>query len=161
MPRLLYPVSLAAIALAGCDVQHSSADKAKDVHIAVSDTDNKVSLDIPAINANLTLPAIKLGENVDMDGITLPPDSSIRGVDVTDDAKNRSDGGRVHLAFANKASPDAVLAHFRQAIPAAGYTLTDPGGGALSGVKGNKHFALAVQADGSGSRSTVDLTGRD
>jgi hypothetical protein len=166
MPRLLYPLSLAAIALAatgltGCDVQHSSADKTKDVHIAVSDKDNKVSLDIPGINANVTLPAINLGENIDMDGIKLPPDSSVRGVDVVDHDKTSADGGRVHLAFVNKASPDAVLAHFRQAIPDAGYTLTDPGGGALSGVKGKKRFALAVLPDGSGSRATVDLTGRD
>jgi len=160
MPRKLYPITLAAIALGGCDVQHSSAGKNKDVHVAVSDTDNKVSLDIPAIDTKVSLPAIKLGEDLDMDGITLPPESSIRGVDVIGE-KNEKDGGRVHLAFVNKASSDAVLAHFRKAIPAAGFTLADPGGGALSGAKGEKHFAVAVEPDGSGSRATVDLTGRD
>jgi hypothetical protein len=160
-------IALGALALGGCDLQHSSAGQDKDVHIALSNngSSGKVSLDIPAINANLTLPAINLGEHLDMDGIKLPPNSSVRGVDVQGDGDNArdaaDDSGRVRLTFVNTARPDAMLAYFRQALSDAGYTLTDPGGGALSGIKGGKRFAFAVQPDGSGSRASIDLTERE
>ena len=158
------------LALSACHGSHvnwssDDTDRGDNVHIAIagSDGNNQVALNIPGLNAKLALPGLKLGDHLDLNGITLAPNTKVGGVDIVahDHAAGAGSDGHVRIAFTNPDAPAALVAYYRSAASAAGYEAIVANAGAVTAHKGGKQFALAVQPQGAGSTGQITLTGND
>lgn len=158
---------LASAALLLISACHASVNIGDDkdgggnVHLSMGDGKDKdqVSLNVPGLSAKVSMPDMHLGSHMDMDGITLAPDSDVKTVDVQGDDKSAQDEGRVHMEFTNKGTPAALIDYYRKAATDAGYSNVAATATGLSATKGQKQFALAVAPDGAGSRGTITIRG--
>ena len=156
------------LALAAC---HASVERTerdpqdKSVHIAMDQGGDRdqVSMNIPGLDAKVALPMIDLGRHVDLDGIKLAPDTHVSAIDVT--AKDTDEGnkgdGRVRLSFASPQTPAALIDYYRRSATQAGYGNVTASTDVLTANKQDKAFALAVAADGKGSRGTITVGRKD
>lgn len=167
--RLMLISSLLALsACHGSSVRWSSDEAGKDkhVHIAIAglDGNNQVALNIPGINANLSLPGLKLGEHIDLNGIKLAPDTKVGNVDIVahdhDGAAAGSDG-HVRIDFTNPDAPAALIAYYARAATEAGYAAIVSNADGLTARKGAKQFALALRPQAGGSEGRITITGDD
>jgi len=162
--------TLPLLALAAChaDVDMSDAGNSQDgdnVHIAMKDNKDGgsgVSVNVPGFNASVSLPNINLAGHVDLDGIKLAPNTHVDGLNV--DARNGNNGngeGIVHMSFTNSDGPAAVIDYYARSAADAGYGAIARTGNSLSAKKDDKTFAVEIAPDGSGSKGTITITGRD
>jgi hypothetical protein len=163
---------LPLLALAAChaDVDVSDVGNSQsgdNVHVAMKD-DGKggsaVSVKVPGFNADVSLPQIDLGGHVDLDGITLAPKTKVGGIDVNahDTGPGDKNGeGKVQLSFTNPDAPAALIDHYARSALDAGYGAIARTGSSLTAQKAEKNFALEVVPDGSGSRGTITISGKD
>ncbi len=171
--RLISHAALVSLtALAACHASVDLADDARNggdnVHIAMNDDTrkNSVSLKVPGLSANVTLPGINLGEHIDMDGIQIAPNTSVKTVDVQGDDDNDgkgkgADDNSVRIAFTNPGTPGSLIDYYRKAAADAGYDSVAATGTGVSATKARKQFALSVSPDGSGSRGAITMRGPD
>jgi hypothetical protein len=170
MRKRLILCSIPLIALAAChgkvDIGDAdSNDSDGNVHIALGDAaggNGSVSVDVPGFKANVSLPGINLGNHVDLDGIKLAPGTKLSGMNV--DAKDNGgegDSGTVQMHFTNPQAPGAVLDHYAKSAADAGYGAIARADNKLSAKKDEKSFAVEISPDGSGSRGTITVTGKD
>lgn len=163
---------LPLIALAAChadvDVSDTSnTQKGENVHIAMKDNGgggSAVSVKVPGFDANVSLPAIDLGSHVDLDGIKLAPHTKVSGLDVNahDTGPGDNDGeGQVRLKFTNSDRPAAVIDHYARSAAEAGYGVVARTDSSLDARKNEKSFLLQITPDGSGSRGTITVSGKD
>ena len=165
-PRLIAGLLLAT-ALAGCGRRkdHTDTDTAT---ISFAGLDNSadgnaagdaqtVSVSVPGFSAKLNMPGLNLGaKDMNIDGIALHPGASVSGMQVMGAAGDGSGGeghGTVELRFADPAPPAQVLAYYRQAAAAAGWTETPPAAGqqfAATKPKESGTQALALQIGAAG-----------
>lgn len=154
------PMLLILPALAGgCDggAGGSAADRdGKAVHVA-GGGGGGVSVSVPGLDASLTLPGMDLSRHVDLDGIRVAPGSTVRTVDVGG-GHGAGEGG-VRLAFTSPRSPAALIDYYARAAERAGFAPVVRAGDGVSAARGDRRFALAVAADGAGSRGTISLGG--
>ena len=162
--------TLPLLVLAAChaDVDMSDAGNGQDgdnVHIAMQDNKDGgsgVSVNVPGFNANVSLPNINLAGHVDLDGIKLAPNSHVSGINVdAQDSKNGNGEGTVRMAFTNTDGPTAVLDHYARSAADAGYGAIARTDTSLSAKKDDKTFAVEIGPDGSGSKGTITITGKD
>ena len=162
--------SIPLLILAAChgkvDIGDTDAnDSDGNVHIAMGDAaggNGSVSVDVPGFKANVSLPAINLGNHVDLDGIKLAPGTKVSGMNV--DAKDNGgdgDSGTVQMHFTSPQPPGAVLDHYAKSAVDAGYGAIARTGTSLSAKKDEKSFTVEISPDGSGSRGTIMMTGKD
>lgn len=164
----LCTLPLAVLAACHANVNVSDADNAQDgdnVHIAMQDNKDGgsgVSVNVPGFNANVSLPNINLAGHVDLDGIKLAPNSHVSGLNVdAQDGKNGDGRGVVHMSFTNTDGPGTVLDHYARSAVDAGYGAIARTGSSLSAKKDDKTFAVEIAPDGSGSKGTITITGKD
>lgn len=170
MRKHLILSSIPFLALAAChgkvdigDADGNGSDG--NVHIAMGDAaggNGSVSIDTPGFKANVSLPGIDIGSHVDLDGIKLAPGTKVGGMNV--DAKDNGgdgDSGTVQMHFTNPQGPGAVLDHYAKSAADAGYGEIARTGASLTAKKDRKSFAVEVSPDGSGSRGTITVTGKD
>ncbi|HMI17966.1 MAG TPA: hypothetical protein VK533_00340 [Sphingomonas sp.] len=172
MRKSLILCSIPLLALAAChaDVDVSDVGNGQDgdnVHIAMQDKKDggsDVSVNVPGFNANVSLPHINLAGHMDLDGIKLAPNTKVSGlnVDAHDDDKGTNNGeGVVRMAFTNTDGPAAVIDHYARSAADAGYGDIARTGSSLSAKKDDKTFAVEIGPDGSGSKGTITITGKD
>lgn len=159
--RFVPLAACALLALSACHANVDVGDEAKDagdnVHIAMAggDAKDQVSIQVPGLSANVTLPGLNLGSHLDLDGITLAPGTAVRTVDVQDHDKGAGDANRVKLDFTNAGTPASLIDYYRKAAADAGYTGVAATAAGVSATKGQRQFALSVSPEGSGSRGEI------
>lgn len=113
-------------------------------------------LTTPLFNAQIALPADAIGgADFDMNGVPLPPGSTVRGMKV--DADATPDQPTLTLRFASPQSPTQVRDWLLPRLRDVGYTV-EPGARGLSGTTDQgKLFRLALAPDAAGSTGTIEL----
>ena len=165
---------LCTLPLAGLAACHSSVDisdvgngqDGDNVHIAMQDKKDggsAVAVNVPGFNANISLPNINLAGHMDLDGITLAPNSHVSGlnVDAQGGSKNDNGEGVVRMNFTNSDGPATVIDHYARSAADAGYGELVRTGTSLSAKKDDKTFAIEIAPDGNGSKGTITITGKD
>lgn len=168
MHKSVINCALPLLALAAChahvDVGDRNDQSGDNVHVAMKDNGaggSAVSVNVPGFNANVSLPGLDLGSHVDLDGITLAPDTKVSGINVdAQDGPGNRDEGNVRLGFTNPHAPAAVIDHYARSAAAAGYAGITRANGSISARKDDKTFSVSVTPDGSGSRGTITVQGR-
>ena len=162
------PLTVALLALSAChasvDVGNEAKEQGDNVHIAMRGGDSKdhVSIQVPGLSANVTLPGLNLAGHVNLDGITLEPATEVKTVDVQDHDDDAGDSGhRVTLDFTNPGAPASLIEYYRKAAGDAGYTAVAATATGVSAAKGKKKFALSVAPEAKGSRGRIVMSGAD
>jgi hypothetical protein len=119
-----------------------------------------LAIDTPAFAGRVNIPGLSIGgEDMDLDGMKLPPGSSVTGIKV-DAPETGKD--QVRIAFTSTGAAAAVADHFRAQAKAAGYTLAP---GAALDVRGarpdGESFALTVTPAGAGATGALLLLDKD
>jgi len=164
---------LCTLPLAGLAACHSSVDisdvgngqDGDNVHIAMQDKKDggsAVAVNVPGFKANVSLPNINLAGHMDLDGIKLAPNSHVSGLDVdAQDGKNGNGEGTVNMSFTDSDGPAAVIDHYARSAADAGYGELVRTATSLSAKKDDKTFAVEIAPDGTGSKGTITITGKD
>jgi hypothetical protein len=170
MRLILCTLPLTALAACHADVDVSDISNGQDgdnVHIAMQDKKDggsDVSVNVPGFNASVSLPSINLAGHMDLDGIKLAPNSKVSGlnVDAHDNDKGDNNGeGVVRMSFTNSDNPATVIDHYAKSAADAGYGDIVRTSSSLSAKKDDKTFAVEIGPDGSGSKGTITITGKD
>jgi len=144
--------------LAACNVHSkNSADAGENVSIH-ADESGHIAFNLPIVEGQVKVPTSFMHNgNVDIDGVKLPPGSSVTGFNL--DAHN--EGATVDISFTAPASPDAVRSYFvdqfkKQDVDAA---LT---GDAVSGKsKDGSAFVIHVAQAQTGSQGKIEIQSKD
>jgi len=166
---ILCTLSLAGLAACHAKVDVSETGNSQDgdnVHIAMQnkkDGGSAVAVNVPGFNANISLPSVNLAGHMDLDGITLAPNTHVSGlnVDAQDGGKDDNGQGVVRMNFTNSEGPAAVIDHYARSAIDAGYGGLVRTGTSLSAKKDDKTFAVEIAPDGNGSKGTITITGKD
>ena len=156
------PLALASLLLlAGCGDGPGTA-----ISITGNDSDSgggfaatatksgEIAIKAPGFSGNMKLPAIKLdASNFDLNGVKLPPGSSIDTLDIG--ARNGAEG--LTVRFSSPISPAAVHDWFAPKLQAAGFKLADSGSGLTGTTEDGKPFRLTLNPSG-GDASTGEIT---
>ncbi len=171
MRTRLFLCTLAFAGLAACHgkVDISDVGNGQDgdnVHIAMQDKKDggsAVAVNAPGFKANISLPSINLAGHMDLDGITLAPNTHVSGINVDAQGGGKDDNGEgaVRMTFTNSDGPAAVIDHYARSAADAGYGELVRTGGSLSAKKDDKTFAIEIAPDGSGSKGTITMQGKD
>jgi hypothetical protein len=168
-------IILLPLALAACDI-HTTDDNGDNVHVSfssgnvsakVGDKDgrrgaDRLSVNIPGFNANLSLPGLKLGGAMDLDGVKMAPGTAVTSMDVNGkDGPGTEDHGTVRIAFTNPDPAGKLLDYYRSALTQAGFTLDAGDAGGLKARKQDKSFAVQLAPAGNGSQGTITILGDD
>jgi hypothetical protein len=164
---ILCTLPLALLAACHVKVNSSDADNGQEgdnVQIAVQDKDgggSGVSVNVPGFKADVTLPNINLAGHMDLDGITLAPNTHVSGLNVVADNDDKNGKGVVRMDFTNTGAPAGVIDHYAKSAADAGYGEIARTGTSLSAKKDDKTFAVTIGPDGQGSKGTITITGKD
>jgi len=166
---ILCTLPLAALAACHAKVDMSDSGNSQDgdnVHIAMADNKDGgsgVSVNAPGFKADVQLPNINMAGHMDLDGIKLAPNSHVNGlnVDAQDNGKEGNGQGTVRMGFTNTDGPAIVIDHYARSAADAGYGDIVRTATSLSAKKDDKTFALEIGPDGSGSKGTITISGKD
>jgi len=170
MRTRLFLCTLPLASLAAChgnvDIGDGNSQDGDNVHIAMQDKKDggsAVAVNVPGFKANVSLPDINLAGHVDLDRIKLAPNTHVSGlnVDAQDGGKDDNGQGVVRMTFTNSDGPAAVIDHYARSAADAGYSDLVRTGSSLSAKKDDKTFAVEIAPDGSGSKGTITITGKD
>lgn len=118
---------------------------------------SRFELTTPLFNAQVALPADAMGgADFDMNGVPLPPGSTVRGMKVNADAG--SGEPTLTLRFASPQPPIAVRDWLLPRLRDVGYTLSAQPTGLAGTTDEGEPFRLALNPDGAGSAGTIELT---
>jgi len=144
--------------LAGCNV-HSKNPANGDENVSIhADESGHISFNLPIAEGQVKVPtAFMHNGNVDIDGVKLPPGSSVTGFNL--DAHNQ--GATIDMSFTAPGSPDEVRSYFidqfkKQDVDAA------LSGGAVSGKsKDGSAFVIHVAQAQAGSQGKIEIQSKD
>lgn len=124
---------------------------------ATAGKDGRIAIDAPGFKGSFDLPSIKLdASNFDLDGVKLPPDSSISSMNVS----GEGDNGGLSLSFRSPREAAAVRDWFESRLKSAGYSVTAAGDALKGTTDEGKPFSLTTKAAGPGaSESTIVIGG--
>ena len=153
------------LALAGChaniDTSGKDVDRSGDnVQVAMKDDGaggSAVSVKVPGVNANVSLPGLNLSSHVDLNGITLAPDTKVSTINVDAQDKGAADQGKVQLTFTNPHGVSDLLDHYAASAKSAGYGAIARSTTGLTATKGDASVAVEALPDGTGSRGTITV----
>ena len=82
-------------------------------------------------------------------------------VDAQDKGGDGDSSGTVRMSFTNKQPPAPVIDHYAKSAVDAGYGDIARTESSLSASKDDKSFVLAISPDGTGSKGTITISGKD
>jgi hypothetical protein len=161
--RTMMVGAAALLGLAGChsDVDWSTDETANGSDVALSmrtgEDGDRMSVKLPILNADIALPKLQLGENMDLNGMKLAPGTRVRNLDVTD----KDTGGEVRIGFSSPQGPPELIAYYKAAAASAGYRDIQAGMASLKARKADDSFSLMLRPEGAGSGGTITITDRN
>lgn len=127
--------------------------------VSLKSGEDGVAIDVPGFSAKVKVPGLDInGADMDIDGMALAANTTVTRVDVTgDDAAGGGD--IVRIGFTSTDAPATLIAHYRQAGQAAGFTMASDGQRKASGEKaGGKRFAVTAAPAGTGATGEIVVT---
>lgn len=119
-----------------------------------NDGATKVAVNIPGLQGQFKLPALKLGKaDVDIGGVKLYPGTRVTGVDVAGQ-EGRSEGGMI-VKFDSDAAPSAIQTYYLNAFREKGLSAAAKGSGVSGRDEDGRPFHIDLNAQGTGTRGTI------
>lgn len=144
--------------LAGCNV-HSKNPANGDENVSVhADDSGHISFNLPIGQGELKLPTTMMHNgNFDIDGVKLPPESSVNGFNL--DAHDK--GATVDLSFTNPKSPDEVRSYFLDQFKKQGVEAALSGDSVAGKSKDGSPFTIEVSSAAGGSQGKIMVQDKD
>jgi hypothetical protein len=144
--------------LAGCNV-HSKNPANGDENVSVhADDSGHISFNLPIGQGELELPTTMMHNgNFDIDGVKLPPESSVNGFNL--DAHDK--GATVDLSFTNPKSPDEVRSYFLDQFKKQGVEAALSGDSVAGKSKDGSPFTIEVSSAAGGSQGKIMVQDKD
>ena len=149
---------LMLLPLAACNVQSKKPVSGDDNVTIKADESGNVAFDLPFVKGQMKVPSgFMHNGDFDIDGVKLPPGSSVTGFSVF----ARDKGSTVNMTFNTPTSPDDTRSYFvdqfkRQDVEAA------VAGDAVTGTtKDGDPFTIQVSPTANGSQGKIVIQGKD
>lgn len=151
-------VLIAVPLLAGCHVHYSNpADSDENVSINADEGGN-ISFNLPIAQGQVKVPGgFMHNGNVDIDGVKLPPGSSVTGFNM--DAHGQ--GATVNMSFTATPSPDEVRSYFVDQFKKQGVEAAIAGDSVTGKSKDGSDFTIQVSQAGGGSQGKIVIQSKD
>lgn len=119
-----------------------------------------VSVDLPVIQGKFRLPALKIGTDVDIEGVKLYPGTKVTGIDIAGE-EGHSDGS-LAIRFLSDAAPAALRRYYLDAFKEKGMAVTSSAYSISGRGENGKPFRIDLepQDDGSGTSGTIRFGAR-
>ena len=149
---------LALPLLASCNV-HSKNPANGDDNVSIrADENGNIAFNLPIAQGQLKIPSgFMHNGNVDIDGVKLPPGSSVSGFNM--DAHDH--GATVNMNFTAPASPDEVRRYFVDQFKKQGVEAAIAGDAVTGESKDGSPFTIQVSQAGSGSQGKIVIQSKD
>jgi len=156
MNRLAFLLALPL--LAGCNV-HSKNPANGDDNVSIrADENGNIAFNLPIAQGQLKIPSgFMHNGNVDIDGVKLPPGSSVSGFNM--DAHDH--GATVNMNFTAPGSPDEVRSYFVDQFKKQGVEAAIAGDAVTGESKDGSPFTIQVSQAGSGSQGRIAIQSKD
>lgn len=143
---------LCPLLLAGCDV-HSKNPASGDDNVTIqADENGHIAFNLPIAQGQIKVPtAMMHNGNLDIDGVKLPPGSSVTGFSV--DAHDKA--ATVNMSFNNPTAPEQVRSYFVDEFRKQGVVATLAGDTVNGTSKDGSAFAIQVTPAASGSQGKI------
>lgn len=144
--------------LACCNV-HSKNPASGDGNVSFHADDNgHISFNLPIAQGQLKLPTSMMHNgNFDIDGVKLPPGSSVNGFNI--DAHDK--GATIDMSFTNAKSPDDVRSYFIDQFKKQGIEATLSGDSVTGKSKDGSPFTIEVSSSAGGSQGKIVVQDKD
>ena len=153
------PLALLALPLlAGCNVHSKNpAEGDENVTIQADETGN-IAFNLPFAQGQVKVPSgFMHNGNVDIDGVKLPPGSSVTGFSVF----ARDKGSLVNMSFTAPGSPDQVRSYFVGEFRKQGVEASLSGDSIAGKSKDGSPFTIAVSPGPNGSQGKIEIQDKD
>ena len=156
MNRLAFLLALPL--LAGCNV-HSKNPANGDDNVSIrADENGNIAFNLPIAQGQLKIPSgFMHNGNVDIDGVKLPPGSSVSGFNM--DAHDH--GATVNMNFTTPRSPDEVRSYFVDQFKKQGVDAAVAGDAVTGKSKDGSPFAIQVSQAATGSQGKIVIQSKD
>lgn len=163
-------IPFAALALAACSDEeekegtsisiNARSESGKDVVIDADGKTGAVRVQLPGVNADLTLPKVML-DNADFDiaGVELYPGSSVRSLNVVADKSAGKDTAMVRVDFVAPADPGTVQNWFVKEFASHSVDVNTTGKGVSGKTTEGDAFSIDFTADGAKTNGTIKIVG--
>lgn len=150
---------LAVPLLAGCNV-HSKNPANGDENVSIhADETGNIAFNLPIAQGQVKVPSgFMHGGDVDIDGVKLPPGSSVTGFNL--DA-HEDKGANVDMSFTAPSSPDQVRSYFLDGFKKQGVEASLAGDSISGKSKDGSLFTIQVGPGPSGSQGKIVFTDKD
>jgi hypothetical protein len=138
---------------------HSKNPANGDENVSVhADDSGHISFNLPIGQGELKLPTTMMHNgNFDIDGVKLPPESSVNGFNL--DAHDK--GATVDLSFTNPKSPDEVRSYFLDQFKKQGVEAALSGDSVAGKSKDGSPFTIEVSSAAGGSQGKIMVQDKD
>jgi hypothetical protein len=149
---------LALPLLAGCNV-HSKNPANGDENVTIqADENGSIAFNLPIAEGKLKVPAgFMHNGNFDIDGVKLPPGSSVTGFSVF----ARDKGSTVNMSFNAPGSPDQVRSYFVDQFKKQGVEAALAGNAVSGKSKDGNSFTIEVSPGANGSQGKIVIEDKD
>ncbi|MFS0737366.1 hypothetical protein ABC347_09975 [Sphingomonas sp. 1P06PA] len=126
--------------------------------VSLKSGDNGVAIDVPGFSAKVKIPGLDIdGAEMDIDGMALAANTTVTRVDVVGDDAAKG-GDVVKIGFTSTDAPAKLIAHYREAGKAAGFTMTGDARSASGEKPGGKRFAVTTSPAANGASGEIVVT---
>ena len=164
-------IPFAALALTACDKNdgkegtsvsiNAKSESGKDVVINADGKTGAVRVQLPGVNADLTLPKVMLDNaDFDIDGVELYPGSNVRSLNVVADKSGGKDAANVKVSFSAPAAPETVRDWFAKEFADNAMTVKTAGERLTGTTKDGDAFSIDFAPDGAkATNGTIEIIG--
>ena len=162
MLRLL-TLALIAVPLAACDggggnsTQISISSEDGDGNTSIIAKGGNYSIHAPGFSGSFKLPGLAIqGDDLDIDGVKLPPKSRITAIDAKD---GHGDNDHATIRFETEMGPGEALTWLKTKMLARGYRVETRASGLAGATHDGSKFTLDLTAKGNGTSGVYSVTG--
>lgn len=144
--------------LVGCDVHSKNPANGDDNVTINADDSGHISFNLPIGQGQLKVPTGFMHKgDFDIDGVKLPPGSSITGFSVF----ARDQGSIVDMSFNAPTSPDEVRSYFVEQFKKQGMEAALSGDSVTGKTKDGSPFTINVGSASNGSQGKIEVQSKD
>ena len=144
--------------LAGCNVHSKNPASDEDNVTIHADEGGNIAFNLPFMQGQVKVPAEMMHNgNFDIDGVKLPPGSSVTGFNV--DARDK--GATVNMSFNAPTSPDETRSYFLDQFKKHGVEAAQAGDAVTGKSKDGSPFSIQISPVGNGSQGKVVIEDKD